>query len=55
MRLVFAYVDPGTGSYLFQLALAGILGASYAVRHLWSHVRDRTKRLFVRVQKHARR
>jgi hypothetical protein len=36
---VFAYLDPGTGSYLLQLALAGILGASYAVKHFWSRLK----------------
>ena len=32
---VFAYIDPGTGSYVLQLAIAGALGASYAVKHFW--------------------
>jgi hypothetical protein len=53
--LVFAYLDPGTGSYLLQLALAGVLGASYAVKHFWS----RLKGLFTRdgssAADHARR
>jgi hypothetical protein len=38
-HLVFAYVDPGTGSYLLQMALAGLLGAGYALRHFWSQIR----------------
>jgi hypothetical protein len=38
-HVVFAYLDPGTGSYLLQLALAGLLGASYAVRHFWARVK----------------
>jgi hypothetical protein len=38
----FAYVDPGTGSYLLQLAMAGVLGAGYALKHYWA----RLKRLF---------
>ena len=42
--IVFAYLDPGTGSYLLQLALAGALGASYAVKHFWA----RLKGLFTR-------
>ena len=37
--LVFAYLDPGTGSYLLQLTLAGLLGASYAVKHFWSRLK----------------
>ena len=38
--IVFAYLDPGTGSYLLQLALASILGASYAVKHCWARIRS---------------
>ncbi|HUR35254.1 MAG TPA: hypothetical protein VM032_15730 [Vicinamibacterales bacterium] len=37
--IVFAYLDPGTGSYLLQLALAGALGASYAVKHFWARIK----------------
>jgi hypothetical protein len=37
--IVFAYLDPGTGSYLLQLALAGMLGASYAVKHFWARIK----------------
>jgi hypothetical protein len=37
--IVFAYLDPGTGSYLLQLALAGLLGASYAVKHFWARIK----------------
>jgi hypothetical protein len=41
---VFAYLDPGAGSYLLQLALAGSLGAVYTIKHFWS----RMKRTFGR-------
>lgn len=43
-HMLFAYLDPGTGSYLLQLALAGTLGAVYTVRHFWARV----KRVFRR-------
>lgn len=36
---VFAYLDPGTGSYLLQLGLASVLGVSYAVKHYWSRLK----------------
>jgi hypothetical protein len=36
---IFAYIDLGTGSYVLQVALAGALGASYAVRHFWGRIR----------------
>jgi hypothetical protein len=34
-----AYVDPGTGSYVFQLAIAGGLAALYTVRHYWQSLK----------------
>jgi hypothetical protein len=37
--IVFAYLDPGTGSYVLQLAIAGALGASYAVKHFWARIK----------------
>jgi hypothetical protein len=37
--VVFAYLDPGTGSYVLQVLLAGLLGGAYAVRHFWTGVR----------------
>ncbi len=33
------YIDPGTGSYLFQLATAGIFGALYAAKVFWIDIR----------------
>jgi hypothetical protein len=38
--VLFAYLDPGTGSYVLQLALAGMLGASYAVKHFWARIKS---------------
>ena len=37
---VFAYIDPGTGSYVLQMAIAGALGASYAVKHYWGRLKS---------------
>jgi hypothetical protein len=31
----WAYIDPGTGSYMFQIAAAGMFGAVYTVRRWW--------------------
>jgi hypothetical protein len=31
----WAYIDPGTGSYLFQLTAAGLLAGVYTVRRYW--------------------
>ena len=32
---VYAYIDPGTGSYIFQLAIAGILGSLFFIKTSW--------------------
>lgn len=44
-----AYVDPGTGSYVLQLLLAGILGALFALKVFWHRtvgfVKDLVRRL----------
>jgi hypothetical protein len=38
-QILFAYVDPGTGSYLLQMALAGMLGAGYVIRRFWLQIK----------------
>jgi hypothetical protein len=35
----YAYLDPGTGSYLLQLLIAGLLGASMAVKIFWGNIK----------------
>jgi hypothetical protein len=32
---VQAYIDPGTGSYLFQLLIAGFLGILFLLKSYW--------------------
>jgi hypothetical protein len=41
-----AYVDPGSGSFLFQMLVAGMLSLAFTVRHYWSQVRAFVRRLF---------
>ena len=33
-----AYIDPGTGSYLFQLAVGAVLGVAVAVKLFWKRL-----------------
>ncbi len=35
----FAYLDPGTGSYIYQLIIAGIVGASFAIKVFWNKIK----------------
>ena len=46
MKLPFlvAYLDPGTGSYVLPLALAGIFGALYAAKHAWAQLKGKVLR-----------
>lgn len=37
---VYAYIDPGTGSYVFQLIIAGLLAASFAIKTIWGRVKN---------------
>ena len=33
-----AYLDPGTGSFIIQMILAGVLGIAVAVRIYWKKI-----------------
>ena len=41
----YAYLDPGTGSFILQMLIAGLLGAILYVRLAW----DRTRQFFARL------
>jgi hypothetical protein len=45
-----AYLDPGSGSYLLQLLLAGILGGIFVVRMYWTRIKGFFRRIFRRGQ-----
>ena len=34
-----AYLDPATGSYVFQILMAGLLGALFALKMFWRSIR----------------
>ncbi|MCH7883539.1 hypothetical protein IIA95_03955 [Patescibacteria group bacterium] len=46
--LALAYLDPGTGSYIFQMVLAFFVGASFAVKIYWRKIRAFFGRVFLR-------
>jgi len=37
-RLAFGYLDPGTGSFVLQLVVAGLLSGLLAVKMFWSRL-----------------
>ncbi len=41
-----AYLDPGTGSYLFQILIAGLVGGLFALKLFWKQIKDFFQKLF---------
>lgn len=35
----YAYIDPGTGSYIIQMMIGGLLGAAFALKIYWKKVK----------------
>ena len=46
LPLIVAYIDPGAGSYFFQIMIAGFLGALYGLKVFWTRVRAFFQRVF---------
>jgi hypothetical protein len=34
----YAYLDPGTGSYILQLIIGVLIGAAFAIRFYWKKI-----------------
>jgi len=43
---VHAYLDPGTGSYVLQIVIAGIVSALFTIKMCWRRVVDFFSNLF---------
>ena len=48
LRANEAYLDPGSGSYLLQLLLAGLLGSLFVVKASWGKIKGFFRQLFNR-------
>jgi hypothetical protein len=46
-----AYLDPGTGSIIFQVIIAGLCGGLLAIKMFWSKIKSFFKGLFSRGNK----
>ena len=44
LRDAHAYLDPGSGSFLIQILIAGLAGAAVAVRLFWANIKSFFKR-----------
>lgn len=43
-----AYLDPGSGSYIFQLIVAALFGALFGIKIFWSRIKQFFVNLFSR-------
>lgn len=48
IRKAHAYIDPGTGSYIIQLMIAGLLGVAFTLKVYWKKVKAYFSNLFSR-------
>jgi len=48
VNVAHAYLDPGTGSYILQLLIGGLLGGLFAIGIFWKRLWAAIKRLFSR-------
>lgn len=47
---VYAYLDPGAGSYIFQLLVAGVVGLGFLLKMYWGRIRAFVKSLLFKVR-----
>lgn len=43
--IAHAYLDPGTGSFVLQMAVAAILGAAFTIKTFWKKIVGFFKRI----------
>ena len=53
-RPAHAYIDPGTGSFVLQAAIAGLLGTAFVIKSSWKNLTHAVGRIFSRKQSRAR-
>ena len=46
----FAYLDPGTGSYVFQVLVAAFIGGLFTIKIFWQKIKSFFSNLFSRKQ-----
>jgi len=53
-RKTYAYLDPGTGSFILQLIIAGFFGGLLAIKIFWKKIKIFFKNLFSKEEKHEK-
>jgi hypothetical protein len=42
----FAYIDPGTGSLVLQMVIAGIFSGLFAIKMFWARIKEQFNKIF---------
>ncbi len=50
----YAYLDPGTGSYIMQLLLAFVLGGLFTIKLYWKKVKKIFLKIFRLIKKNGK-
>lgn len=50
LQNAFAYLDPGTGSYVFQALLAVVIGAAFTAKIYWQRLTGFFRNIFSKKQ-----
>lgn len=48
---VFAYIDPGTGSFILQMLIAGAMGLLFAAKAYWQKITSFVRQVFQKIRK----
>ncbi len=51
----FAYLDPGTGSFIIHIIVGGLVGISYGVRVFWRQIKTVSSRIYSKINDTFRR
>ena len=47
-RAAYAYLDPGTGSYILQIAIAAVLGGLFMIKPFFAKIKQVVRKIFFR-------
>ncbi|MDY0027421.1 MAG: hypothetical protein RBR58_00250 [Candidatus Humimicrobiaceae bacterium] len=50
-RTLFAYLDPGSGSYIIQMIIALVIGGTFGIKVFWRKIYQFFNNLFSRANK----
>lgn len=51
--IFLAYLDPGFGSFIFQMLIAGLVGTGFAVKLFWTQIKCFITALFTKKNDNA--